>query len=66
MEKIFCGGLAKVLDYYIIVNKFKPYLQYYIHFQMNTQGKDTNPLIRPDMGSTVYLLFFYKDNFSIK
>ena len=44
----------------IVVNKFKLWLCYYIHFWTNTLWKGMNPLI-PQL-----LLLFYKDGFGIK
>ena len=35
-------------------------------FRANTLGKDMNPLILPDMGKIVPLLFFKKNGFGIK
>ena len=33
-----------MLDFYIIVNKFKYQFHYYLHFKTDTLGKDMNPL----------------------
>ena len=40
-----CGKVANVLNCNIIVNEFKLYLHYYIHFWTNAPGKGINPLI---------------------
>ena len=57
-----------MLDYNIGVSKFEIQSRYYIHFQMNTLGKDMNIFISPPtlaIGQIVPLLFF-KDGFGIE
>ena len=38
-----CGVLANVLDCDILVSEFELPSRYYVHFQINTLGKDMNP-----------------------
>ena len=62
------GGvvMAKVLDCDIIVCGFELQLRYYIHFQINTPGKDKNSLISTAVGKIVPLLSLYMDDFGIR
>ena len=44
------GVMIKVMHYEIVVNEFELQSRYYVHFQANTLGKSTNPVILPAMG----------------
>ena len=44
-----CGIMAKVLDCSLKASGFKLQLDFYVHFQTNTLGKDLNPHIHPGM-----------------
>ena len=52
------GVMAKAMDCGIVVCEFVLQSRYYVHFRANTFGKGMNPLILPDMGEIVPLLFF--------
>ena len=58
--------MAEMLDCDIVVSEFEFQSRNYIHFSTNTLRKGMNPLILPNMGKIVSLLFFYKDGFTIK
>ena len=45
LEDSLCCIMANMLDFNLIVSKFKLQLCYYIHFQTNTLGKGMNLLI---------------------
>ena len=60
------GIVANMLDCGIVVRECKLQLYYYVHFLINTLGKDINTLIPPAMGYVELLLLFYKDSFGIK
>ena len=60
-----CVGVAKVLDYDVVVSEFKLQSHYNVPFRTNTQEKGMKPLIPPGMGWIVPQLFF-KDSFGIK
>ena len=61
----FCGIVANVLNWDIVVSKFKLQLSYYIPFQTNNLEKDMSPLILQAM-VWIVSLFFYKNDFGIK
>ena len=44
---IFCGAVANVLYYDIVINEIRRQSYYYVHFQTITHGKSMNPLIIP-------------------
>ena len=44
------GVMVKAMDCGIVVREFVHQLRYYVHFRVNTLGKDMNPLILPAMG----------------
>ena len=48
----------------LFISEFKPQARYYIFFLTN--GKDMNPLIPPAMGWILPVLFFFKDDISMK
>ena len=52
------GVMVKALDWGIVVREFEFHLRYYVHFQTNTLGKGTKPLILPSMGNIVLVLSF--------
>ena len=58
--------MAKVIDFGIVVRKFKFQSCYYVHVQTNTLGKSMNPFILPAMGEIASLLFLWKDDFGIR
>ena len=39
------GVMVKAMDFGIVVCEFRLQSRYYVHFQANTLGKGTNPLI---------------------
>ena len=42
--------MVKTMDSGIVISEFELQSYYYIHFQTNTLGKDTTPLILPATG----------------
>ena len=58
--------MVKVIDCGIEVREFVLQSRSYVHFQANSLGKGMNPLIIPDIGQTVPLLFFSENDFGIK
>ena len=52
------GVTVKAMDCGIIVSEFVLQSRYFVHFRANTLGKGMDPLILPDMGQIVPLLFF--------
>ena len=58
------GVMVKAMD--SVISEFELQPRYYVHFRTNTLGKGMNPLILPDMGWIVPLLFFQENGFSIR
>ena len=62
-DKVPAGRNANVLDCDIVVSEFELPSSFYVHFWINTLGKDMNPIIPAKL---LALLFFYKDGCSMK
>ena len=61
-----CDVMVNVLDCDIIVSKFELKYRCCVHLRTNTFGKSINPVITPNMGKIVQLLFLYNNGFGIK
>ena len=52
------GVMVKAMDYGILVSEFELHSRYYVHFRINSLGKDMIHLILLAMGQIVPLLLY--------